>query len=89
MFFHVQRPESFGAAPGGSRKKPKHEVSPLRLTVAAGLVLVFVVASFIAQATNWTEGARDFIHLAEILVGAFGGAYVGEKGALDRTEKDE
>jgi hypothetical protein len=87
MIFHVESKAALGLGPGGKPKKPKYVASPPRIALGVGLVVILIVAAFVAHTVQWGTAADQFLHLTEVVVGALGGVFAGEKLALGDTQK--
>jgi hypothetical protein len=83
VFFHVKSKPSLALGPG-KKKKVSYELSVQKCALGIGMVVILILAAFIAHATQWAQGASLFLDLTKFLVGGLAGAFVAERGSKRR-----
>jgi hypothetical protein len=86
VLLHVAATTALGLT-GQGGGEPEFRLSVLRCVVGLVIILVLIVASFVARAMAWDDGASLFLHLTDIAVGGLVGLIVGERGAVNAKKR--
>lgn len=86
MLFHAKALASQGMAPGGG-KAGQYIFSFIRGLLALVFLAALFVGAYLAHTGGWGEGATTLLHMAEVAFGGVSGLILGERLALNATEK--